>query len=63
MAKDTAPSVASTERAVSIPDTEKNDRPAGPDPSSFPDGGLQAWLVVIGGFAATFASFGWINCE
>ncbi|KAL9564076.1 hypothetical protein ACKAV7_011789 [Fusarium commune] len=27
-----------------------------------PDGGLEAWLVVAGGFCANFASFGWINC-
>jgi hypothetical protein len=27
-----------------------------------PDGGLQAWLVVLGGFCIVFASFGWINC-
>ena len=37
-----------------------------PKPSDFgppPDGGLQAWLVVAGGFCTVFASFGWINCE
>jgi hypothetical protein len=28
----------------------------------FPDGGLEAWLVVAGGFCTVFASFGWINC-
>ncbi|KAF5000922.1 hypothetical protein FGRMN_1379 [Fusarium graminum] len=27
-----------------------------------PDGGLEAWSVVAGGFCAVFASFGWINC-
>jgi hypothetical protein len=32
------------------------------DPAVFPDGGLQAWLVVVGGFFALFASFGWVNC-
>ena len=31
------------------------------DPSSFPDGGMEAWLVVTGGFACLFCSFGWIN--
>ena len=36
--------------------------PAGPDPNAFPDGGLQAWLVVLGAFCTVFASFGWINC-
>ncbi|KAF2464801.1 putative MFS transporter [Lindgomyces ingoldianus] len=34
----------------------------GPDPKSFPDGGVEAWLVVAGGFCTVFASFGWINC-
>ena len=33
------------------------------DPSSFPDGGLQAWLAVSGAFCCLFCSFGWINCE
>ncbi|KAI9840705.1 MAG: hypothetical protein M1838_003939 [Thelocarpon superellum] len=32
------------------------------DPSSFPDGGLKAWSVVLGGFCCLFVSFGWINC-
>jgi hypothetical protein len=34
-----------------------------PKPNDFPDGGLQAWTVVAGGFCAIFCSFGWINCE
>jgi hypothetical protein len=34
--------------------------PASPGPP--PDGGLQAWLAVLGGFCTIFASFGWINC-
>ncbi|KND92113.1 putative transporter MCH4 [Tolypocladium ophioglossoides CBS 100239] len=32
------------------------------DPQSFPDGGLQAWLVVVGAFFGLFISFGWTNC-
>ena len=41
---------------------EKADKPLSPmDPRSFPDGGLQAWLTVSGGFACLFCSFGWIN--
>lgn len=31
-------------------------------PGDFPDGGLQAWLVVSGAFCMVFCSFGWINC-
>jgi hypothetical protein len=34
-----------------------------PDPNDFPDGGLDAWLVVAGVFFATFCSFGWVNCK
>lgn len=42
--------------------------PAGPQPGSgfhpsdFPDGGLQAWLVVFGGWCALFATFGFVSC-
>lgn len=33
------------------------------DAQSFPDGGLQAWLVVLGAFFGLFISFGWTNCK
>lgn len=29
----------------------------------FPDGGQDAWLVVLGAFFGLFVSFGWTNCE
>lgn len=51
------------------PDLEKAEvetgipKPGLMDPSSFPDGGREAWLVVSGGFACLFCSFGWINGE
>ena len=32
-----------------------------PDPNDFPDGGVEAWLVVAGGFCSTFCSFGWVR--
>ncbi|OJD12699.1 hypothetical protein AJ78_06750 [Emergomyces pasteurianus Ep9510] len=32
------------------------------DPTAYPDGGVEAWTVVLGGFCALFASFGWITC-
>lgn len=32
-------------------------------PQGIPDGGLQAWRVVLGGFCCMFCSFGWINCK
>ncbi|OOQ87143.1 putative monocarboxylate permease [Penicillium brasilianum] len=37
--------------------------PAGPPgPGPPPDGGAEAWLVVLGAFCGLFVSFGWINC-
>lgn len=44
-----------------------SEKPTGPPPGAFdprqnPDGGLQAWLVVLGSFCCLFCSFGWINC-
>lgn len=32
-------------------------------PSQFPDGGVEAWLVVFGAFIGLIVSFGWINCK
>ncbi|MCJ1445780.1 MAG: hypothetical protein MMC23_006285 [Stictis urceolatum] len=44
-------------------DQEKQSAPPPgiPSPSDFPDGGLEAWSVVIGGFFCLFTTFGWIN--
>ncbi|KAJ2984776.1 hypothetical protein NUW58_g5884 [Xylaria curta] len=36
--------------------------PPGLSPADFPDGGLEAWLVVVGGSLILFCSFGIINC-
>jgi MFS family permease len=36
--------------------------PGGINPADFPDGGLEACLVVLGGWCSLFVSFGWINC-
>ncbi|KAL8681288.1 MAG: hypothetical protein Q9186_002599 [Xanthomendoza sp. 1 TL-2023] len=70
--KDTNQGMSETDASV-LPDTsnlettadvEKATKPAfaGIDPSSFPDGGVQAWLAVSGAFCCLFCSFGWINC-
>ncbi|KAH8199072.1 hypothetical protein TruAng_006759 [Truncatella angustata] len=32
------------------------------DPAAFPDGGVEAWLVVMGAFSALFCTFGLLNC-
>lgn len=44
---------------------EKSDIPAAgpPGPGPPPDGGLNAWMAVLGGFCGLFVSFGWINCK
>lgn len=31
-------------------------------PTDFPEGGLDAWLCVLGGWCAMFAAFGLANC-
>lgn len=48
------------EKAASLTEP-KGPPPGGFDPSQFPDGGLQAWLCVLGCFCILFCSFGWIN--
>jgi hypothetical protein len=37
--------------------------PNGPPPEGPPDGGLRAWLTVVGAFCGMFVSFGWISCK
>ncbi|RAH57317.1 MFS monocarboxylate transporter [Aspergillus piperis CBS 112811] len=44
---------------------EKERQDTGPSQTKsndFPDGGLRAWLVVVGAFFGLFTSFGWTNC-
>ncbi len=41
----------------------KTQQHLGTGPGDFPDGGLQAWLVVSGAFCCLFCSFGWVNGE
>lgn len=47
----------------SDPETQLKTQATGPSPNDFPDGGLEAWSVVLGGFCAVFCSFGWVNCK
>lgn len=50
------------------PPSRTAEKPRGPQPGSgwhpddFPDGGLEAWLVVLGGWCGMFSTFGFINC-
>ena len=51
--------------AATDADTEKQE-PAAPAANPWsageaPDGGLTAWLVVLGAWCTAFCSFGWIN--
>lgn len=42
-------------------DAEKGPPRAFNPGSDAPDGGLTAWLVVLGAWCTSFCSFGWIN--
>lgn len=44
-----------------IEDGTTTQQPAKPAGSGAPDGGLEAWLVVLGAWCTSFCSFGWIN--
>ncbi|RYP47285.1 hypothetical protein DL768_006626 [Monosporascus sp. mg162] len=44
------------------PQQQQQSAPPGPNPADFPDGGLEAWLVVFGGWCALFCTFGLVNC-
>jgi MFS family permease len=68
--RDTEANIFPENEAEAHADLEKGgleEKPAGPvaggvNPADFPDGGLEAWLVVLGCWCALFCSFGWINC-
>lgn len=51
------------EQDISSPDAPISENVNHMDPSQFPDGGRQAWLVVGGAFIGLIVSFGWINCK
>jgi MFS family permease len=68
--KDTEANIFPETEAEAHADLEKGgleEKPPGPvaggtNPADFPDGGLEAWLVILGCWCALFCSFGWINC-
>ncbi|KAI6083083.1 MFS general substrate transporter [Hypoxylon rubiginosum] len=53
---------AEIEKGEAVPQPPAGGPPPGFSPADFPDGGLEAWLVVAGGFCALFSTFGLINC-
>jgi len=59
--KDSKPERAEGPKQEPRPELET--KSTAPNPNDFPDGGFQAWLVVMGGFCGIFCGFGWINCE
>lgn len=56
-----------TDNGSSPPDTqlklteEGEAKPSPPQPPTFPDGGREAWIVVIGAWLAIFVAFGFLN--
>lgn len=63
---ETSSETASTDKIVSLRniDVEAGGDKALPPASAddYPDGGLEAWLAVLGGWCAMFCTFGMINC-
>lgn len=53
---------ADLEKADAVPQIKPVGAPPGFAPSDFPDGGIDAWLTVLGGFFALFCTFGLVNC-
>lgn len=66
MRKDTPPVDSGSETAGVAYVTPDSDTEKAPAPKSWgseaPDGGITAWLVVLGCWCTGFCSFGWLNC-
>ncbi|RVX67783.1 hypothetical protein B0A52_07711 [Exophiala mesophila] len=58
---DVAQSIIINDSNAKLGDNESRPPINPTDPSQFPDGGLQAWLCVVGAVCGLIASFGWIN--
>lgn len=48
--------------SLRIIDVEAGEKTAPAPADDYPDGGLEAWLAVLGGWCAMFCTFGMINC-
>jgi hypothetical protein len=44
-------------------ETDSEEAEALADVLDIPDGGMTAWLVVLGAWCVSFCSYGWINSE
>lgn len=51
-----------TGEQIALANLDVEAAPKPPPPGDFPEGGLEAWLVVFGGWCALFCTFGLINC-
>ncbi|KAM0277433.1 hypothetical protein ACHAQH_005797 [Verticillium albo-atrum] len=54
--------ISPTARTETDVEAAPSGSPPGINPADFPEGGLEAWLVVLGGWCALFCTFGLVNC-
>jgi hypothetical protein len=58
---DTAPVVSDKEAVADAEAGLSGSAPSAPAAFTVPDGGLEAWLVVVGGWLVLFSTFGYVN--
>ena len=55
--------IAESDKEVCLEEGQDDSLNAGSDTDEAPDGGLAAWLVVVGAWCASFCGYGWINSK
>lgn len=50
-----------TDNTYPVEKTDEEKAPPAHEGPVAPDGGMTAWLVVLGAWCVSFCSFGWIN--
>jgi hypothetical protein len=50
---------------MAVFEKQENETPLEPLPwmNDIPDGGLEAWLVILGNWCINFVTFGWVTSE